>query len=181
MNSFSSGSGNILFRIADETDRSVIQNIWKKNLSYVISRAVITLVGIGICFLLIYMAGGLLTPSMLFPIVFTIGLVAVLSAAVLIIQLVKVKPDQSFFGTVRGTAMDSYIRSTYRRSGIRKRIEYVNVILENGSVARDIRVFKSANERINTLYSGYIFSAGDPVRLLRINANTVYAVRDYNS
>ncbi len=178
-----SGTGNfnakeIQFNKPDMIDMVYIQQLEKSAVSKERMKTIMSVVWIVICLVLIVYFmfesfGKLFIPALLLLLIPLIILFLIN-----LFRLQNTKGDPEKYGIIKGTVTDSRIRVYYRRQGLNKRVEFVDVLCENGQMCREAEVFQSTMDDYSmATMSGTRFLPGDPIKLIRLNERKVYAVR----
>lgn len=167
---------NIRFSKPDMIDMVYIQQLEKKAVSKERIRMIFSAVGMIICIVMIFCCLGDSVGKVFIPMIAVVLIGCAGAFLLFLVRMYYAKGVPEEYGILKGTVFDMRVRVRYRRNGLNKRDEYVDVMFEDGSIYRDVYVFKSTTDVMTMDYLATKFTVGDPVKIIKINSRTIYAV-----
>ncbi len=165
------------FKKPDETDLLMIEYTVKEIKKREIRKLIYMVVLIAFLIIIdLLMLSNMPFASRTFPIY--ICILAVLCAAFFLFRLYYFRGDPEEYAVINDcTVMDDHVRFVYAGRNRPRAREFVDVLCPEGQMCYEIEVLTARTEF--TSFSNYVqkFYPGNKVKVVRINANVVYAIR----
>lgn len=165
------------FKKPDQTDLLIIEHTVKELRNREIRRLVYFLFIIVMLVVVdVVIMSAVPVMSSRFPVLIII--MAALCAAFFLFRLYYFRGEPAEYAVINDcTVMDDHVRFVYAGRNRPRAREFVDVLCPEGQMCHEIEVLTARTEF--TRYSSYAqkFYPGDKVKVVRINANVVYAIR----